>query len=272
MKHTKVGISAILSLLIVASMILMPAQSALAYTVSGDSGGAVHERLVGYAMDVYQGANTNYEMLSYLATIQDGARHEDRIDIVDDVLWGDEAICLTQSHFWDGDLGPNDPVDNVAACGFEVKNSWKKAQILWGMALGEYREGDLESAYHYLGHVAHLLADQSVPTHAHKDAHPATEGGDIYEDWMTDDPQRAQLTPDEMLMLMQEGPVQILERTSEESYGPYAHNNPIGPLYYLFYTMNQIGDYFPSDDDFGSGDGDAGWIGGSHIREIHPVL
>ena len=81
-------------------------QGALAYWVGGTSYGPVHEGLVGYAMNVYQGAHPNTEVSDYLDTIKNGANHEDRIDLVDDVLWGSVDICLTQSHFWDGDKGP----------------------------------------------------------------------------------------------------------------------------------------------------------------------
>ena len=242
--------SAVLSLLLAASIILAGPQSALAYGTDGSDPGAVHEGLVGYAMNVYQGTNPNTEMNDYLGTIQHGAWHEDQIDLVDDVIWGAELFCLTQTHFWDGDKGRYDLVNNVAACGFEVRNSWQKAEILWGMALGEYRSGDKAEAYEYLGHVAHLLADQSVPAHAHEDAHSE---GDIYEEWMTS--AEGVLDSGEMLMLELQGPVEIPIMPADRSYGEYAYNDPIGPLYYLFYTTNQIGDYFPSDGE----DGDSGW-------------
>lgn len=241
MKHKKARMSAILSLLLVASMMLTGTQSAFAYSVEGED--TIHQGIIGYAMNVYQGTYTNTEVPDYLESIRNGARHEDEIDLIDDVLFGSVDICLTQSHFWDGDKGPGDPVDNVAACGFEVRNSWEKAQFLWGMALGRYRDGDKAKAYHYLGHVAHQLADQSVPAHAHKDAHPASEGGDFYEDWMTSD--KAALTSGELTNLIGKGPAHYPDS-----------NDPIWQLYYLFYSMNQIGDYFPSDDDWGSGDGD----------------
>jgi len=39
------------------------------------------------------------------------------------------------------------------------------------MAVGEYNSGDLTSAYEYLGHLTHLLADMSVPAHAHEEPH-----------------------------------------------------------------------------------------------------
>jgi len=261
MNHTKGNISAILSLLIAVSMILTNTQSALAYGVDGDDQGPIHETLVGYAMSVYQEAHPNAEMSNYLATIQHGAWHEDQYDLVDDE-YGIFSSCTTQPHFWDGDKGPNDPVDNVINCDAD-RNSWQRSLVMWGMALGQYRAGNKAGAYEYLGHVAHQLADNSLPAHAHEDAHPM---GDIYEEWMTDDPGRAQLTPGEILMLQQEGPVYIPE---------IHYNNAIGPLYYLFYSMNQIGDYFPSDTYGGDVDlvNDYGdWIGGLYADLNLPPL
>lgn len=262
MKYRKDRLSTILSVLLLLSIILTETQSAQAYWPGGSEQGPVHEGIVGWAMDLNLATQPNPEMQNYLSTIMDGAWHEDQIDHVFDR----SGACLTQTHFWDGDKGHGDPVDNVIACG-SVHNSWQKAQVLWGMALGEYREGDLLAAYEYLGHVAHLLADQSVPTHAHEDAHPPP-GGDIYEDWMSYEV--ALPTEGEMLMLQQQGPVEIPVMPSTRSYGPYAYNDPVGPLYYLFYTMNQIGDYFPSDDE----GGDNGWnvAHGDWIGDVYADL
>jgi hypothetical protein len=102
MEHRKVRLSAVLSLLLAASMILTGTQNALAYGAEGSDPGSVHEGLVENAvnMNVYQGAEAHAEMLTYLETIKNGAWHEDQIDII----WDDGGACLTQSHFWDGDL------------------------------------------------------------------------------------------------------------------------------------------------------------------------
>jgi len=49
-----------------------------------------------------------------------------------------------------------------------------------------YAAGAKETAYWYLGHVAHLLADMTVPAHVHGDPHGGLIGGgdDAYEDWV----------------------------------------------------------------------------------------
>ncbi|MBE3134041.1 MAG: hypothetical protein IMZ55_11245, partial [Acidobacteria bacterium] len=41
-------------------------------------------------------------------------------------------------------------------------------------------------AYYYLGHVAHLLQDMTVPAHVHNDPHPPVFGPDHYESWVAD--------------------------------------------------------------------------------------
>ena len=249
MRLSKAVLMRIVFSLLIMVIGLTGAQDVFAYTVGHDGDDPVHEYTVERGMALYLATQSNTEMLSYLDTIKAGAKHEDLHDHVADR----SGIYLTQPHFWDGDKGPDDPVDNLIWPLDSTINSWQKAQVLWGMALGEYRSGDKSAAYEYLGHVAHLLADQSVPAHAHEDAHPE---GDIYEDWMTS--ANAQLTTSEMTQLISDGPVDIPEDT------------PFGPLYYLFYTMNQIGDYFPSDGE----DGDSGWNAayGDWIGDVYANL
>jgi hypothetical protein len=51
--------------------------------------------------------------------------------------------------------------------------------------LGLYAKGDKAKAYWYLGHVAHLLEDLTVPAHNHLYAHPF-HGSDAYESYIGD--------------------------------------------------------------------------------------
>jgi parallel beta-helix repeat protein len=224
---------------------LMNTQHVEAYDIQ-DDGNPVHEYIVGRAIGLYLNElGWEDEFNYYYYTIQQGARHEDLCDHVWDL--GDETISkVTYTHFWDADKGPDDPVDAVDVWSDE-DNAWQKAQILWGMALGEYANGDKETAYHFLGHVAHLLQDMSVPAHAHEDTHPDWDD-DFFEVWMNTN---YELSPEEEEYLEEAGPV------STQGWGR--------PLYFLFYTMNQIGDYFPSNDCNGD-DIDkveyGGWMGG----------
>jgi hypothetical protein len=214
MKRRKALLRLVGSLLLVMAAFLS-AQPASAYSE------APHWLAADRALQLY----SNEEMVSYSAAILAGAKHEDKKDHVYDRSGG----CLWVDHFWDADQGPFDPVDMIVVCA-DGSNSWQKAQILWGMAVGSHAAGDLNTAYEYLGHVAHLLADQSVPAHVHEDAHWPDD--DCYEDWMSYS--NAVPTADEMADLIAAGPVEI--------------RAGIDPLYYLFYTTNQIGDFFPSDD------------------------
>ncbi len=71
----------------------------------------------------------------------------------------------------------------------------EQAQFYWyGWESGGHQPGLVESyaaaakdqAYWYLGHVAHLIADMTVPAHVHGDPHggPLFGGNDAYEDWV----------------------------------------------------------------------------------------
>jgi PKD repeat protein len=206
--------------------------SALAYKTE-DSGDPIHEYIADQASKLY----SNAEIDSYILGIMYGARHEDEKDHV----WNYQKFLYqtTYTHFWDADKGPDDP----AILGYP--NAWQKAKILWGMALGEYINGDTGKAYHYLGHMAHLLADMSVPAHAHEDSH----ADDCYEEWIAN-MDNATLNPTEKVELKAAGPIAI----------PY-YDDPFDSLYYLFYTTNQIGDFFPSDDYEGDlNDNHGGWM------------
>jgi hypothetical protein len=197
------------------------APSASAYHIGED--GAVHAYISEQALALYSSA----EVSAYFAQIRAGSEHEDEIDVVWD-HGGIEDACTTITHFWDADRGLADPVDpDYGVC--SGANAYQKALRLWGMALGEYASGDKGTAYHYLGHVAHLLADMSVPAHAHEDMHPFS---DRYEDWMRYGNEK--LTATEKADLATLGPIQV--------------DLVQDPFYYLFYTTNQVADYFPSDE------------------------
>jgi len=120
--------------------------------------------------------------------------------------------------------------------------------------VGEYNSGDLTSAYEYLGHLTHLLADMSVPAHAHEEPHgPEPFDDDSYEDWMT--LANAELDNDEgePAALLAQGPVVIPDN--------------VDPLYYLFYTTNQVADFFPDDSNDGDTvDNHGGWMDGIYTE------
>lgn len=96
-------------------------------------------------------------------------------------------------------------------------------------------EFTLNSPHHFrivweiLGRMCHLLQDQTVPAHAHGDAHPPPWWMDCYESYIKVSYQNYNCT------------------TAVSMVDPYI-NSYGNPLRYLFYTANQLGDYFPSDD------------------------
>lgn len=182
----------------------------------------VHPKVASYASSLY----VYGELVTYWDSFIAGTRHEDELDHVWD-HGGALDACTTINHFWAADNGWNDPVTSAFCNG---ANAWQKAEILWGMALGEYLSGDPHSAYEYLGHVAHLLMDMAVPAHAHEEMHPIS---DAYEDGYLDTG-KATLSAEELAYLKALGPVEL-------PAGPYE------PLATLFYRTNQIGGYFASD-------------------------
>ncbi|MDK9712394.1 PKD domain-containing protein [Acidaminobacter sp.] len=223
MKVHNLLIKRTLSLYLILSLLTMPMRVSFALWTDYDGHDPVHQFVDLYAYDIYQ----NDELGNYLSYVKDGARHED----LKDHIFDRTELFTTITHFWDADNGPGDQVDMVVV-GDNSPNAWQKAQILWGIALGEYAKGDKPKAFEALGHVTHLLADMSVPAHVHEDSHKT----DIYEDWM--EFPTAYLSSFELDSLVAKGPIQIPEGVSD-------------PLYYLFYTTNQVADMFPSDDEDG---------------------
>ncbi|MCB0746858.1 MAG: T9SS type A sorting domain-containing protein [Ignavibacteriae bacterium] len=83
--------------------------------------------------------------------------------------------------------------------------------------------------YEILGRVAHLLGDMGVPAHAHNDAHPSS---DLYEDDYMDSGTA----------------INFNEYDAINVGGLIDVRSKYDPLRYLFYTTNQVADYFASDD------------------------
>jgi hypothetical protein len=194
-------------------------------------GFCVHESMAEHALDLY----SNDELLVNYGNVDFGAGHEDEEDLVWDIGWP----CTTNTHFWDADDPDwNNPMDGSVSC--TSPNAWQKAHVLWGMALGEYHSGDTGTAYFYLGHVVHLLGDMTVPAHVHEDPHPYA---DAYEDWFTT--QHTALSSSEWDSLQEMGPVEIPDGVPK--------------LDWLFYTTNQVGDYYASDDYDGDSDDPLHW-------------
>jgi hypothetical protein len=201
-----------------------------------------------YLPDVGAGDPDTYDLTA-------GASHEDEWDHV----WNHSGLCVTISHFWNADLGP-DSTMNTVNCNLWDPNAWQKARQLWGMALGQYYIGNKHSAYEYLGHIVHLLGDMTVPAHAHFDSHKTDTYDGIYMDG-GDDHQTIKnsegnlpeyLTLSERLKVKELGMVEIPYPTIVPNGTPEGRG--LLPLYWLFYTTSQVGGYYPSDDYDGNAD------------------
>jgi len=218
-------------LLLLPSALVSP-DRAEAYKICSD-GNCNHETMVREALNVYPTEFFNF--------IQEGATHEDQKDHVYAYSWFGGAL-VTNTHLWDSDRGEDDPVELPPSAWLSGKtsteNAWQKAKAYWSLALGAYADGNKQFAYHYFGHVAHLLGDMTLPTHAHDDAHgPFQIEDDAFEEWMRD---HAEVTPAEREKLVTDGPLPVPETHPDK-------------LFWLMYTTNQIADFFSSDDK----DGDA---------------
>ena len=219
--------------MVVVSVAAPTAPPAAAYNVCSDDGApCVHEYMAGVAMSIF---NTQ-EILDFADDIQAGATHEDELDHVYSLSHIGGAL-ITITHFWDADVSDSESVDNILG---SFPNSWQKVQALWSMALGAYAKGDKEAAYHWLGHVVHLIGDHTIPTHVHEDMHgPDFVDDDAYEEWMSVPsatpglPLNAQVTQAEVSGLISQGPIEVPA--------------DVDPVYYLLYTTNQIADFFASE-------------------------
>ena len=219
---------------------------------------------------------------TYGRLIISGARNEDEIDVVYEnfdhvglLTTHIQNLCgvrTTFTHFWVADKGPEKKVrglSTAATCekaAGKFPNSWMKiatgagtkavhsvAPSLWDQAIDAYRSGNKERAYERLGHVAHLLQDQTLGAHAHGDFHGATHGAgvlDAYEEWT------ANMDLDEWLDVADWNKLkefvdlpsdsQIFNSLSSSWREGIPGEKNKRQLFYLVYTANQHGDFFPS--------------------------
>lgn len=236
----------IMALFLVVLATLINVQCVAAY------GMAAHAALAKNALWLYDQTGT-HEIDQYFPIFMEGVGATvNGVDVGEDYhdhIYDSEGQLVTLGHFWDADKGPDDEVSFWDFASSD--NAWQKARQYFGMAVGQYRSGNKPGAYMYLGHAAHLLGDMSVPAHAHEDAHCFDE--DTYDDtyMSSNNGHNAEITSSE-------------QRDLNTKAGP--DMNPPGvddELYYLFYTTNQVADFFPSDDADADRDGNyGGWMNG----------
>jgi hypothetical protein len=201
----------------------------------------VHKQVVDYARELWADEPWMSEIEAYLGDIEGGACTYDHAEDYLDHVWdyyGTDGECITITHFWEPDNGLGDIMHTTQCNG---QNAAWKAMILWGMALGEYHSGDKHQAYEYLGHVAHLLTDMSVPAHAHDDSH-VFYGGDTFDDKYMNQPGNCNIE--------NAGPPECLYTNEKERLRYEGILNPEGPdkLLWLFYTTAQLAGMYASDE------------------------
>jgi PKD repeat protein len=221
---------------------------------------------------------------TYVEWLADGAYDEDQTDHLYPGLTQDLIGVRAIPHYWDADRGPDAQVKDLSGHFDIFPNANEKASLMFYEALLEYHFGDRTTAYERLGHVAHLLADQTVPCHAHIDFHPGYHleltdlarkvwldndswADDSYEFWIYDDETHEGAYKDYTAQSaidnggMVQFPDEVIARSKEllktEGGGAWKYL-----LYYLMYTTNQRADYFASDDFDGDTNDPEGWMEG----------
>jgi len=230
----------VLPLIVVAVLLVLPPP------VRAYDNDATHQHLVNTATEIFAFP----DLMDNLPIVVFGAWCEDETDHVYDT----SGEWITLPHFWIADEG-DEQINWWGAYGYE--NAWMKARIMIVRSRDFYLAGNHFEAYHYLGHVCHLLADMTVPAHAHYDEH----SDDAYENWMASWHYHVSAGVANLY-----GPVppitdeiiqQIMDAWGGVSPGPI---DLLPPLYYLMYTANQRADYFASDGDDGNLDTRYGWV------------
>ncbi|MFC1812685.1 S8 family serine peptidase [Thermodesulfobacteriota bacterium] len=97
--------------------------------------------------------------------------------------------CDYHEHFWDPDVPQNGNYDlgiesptRYSCFGSYVMeqhgSAYNRAQYLWNNFVIPNYPSNKPKSYYYLGRVAHLLIDMTVPAHVHNDLHALIFGGD----------------------------------------------------------------------------------------------
>jgi hypothetical protein len=155
--------------------------------------GPVHQWLTYNAFLFYDSQFPGSELAQYLGDWQDyGGKHHrtdgDNNDLIEGVFDEDVSgpIFLDRGFHWD--IAPQNPLGQsvtyvnhfvAGGDGDEIYLGWNgnasavtQALRYWEPFVMANYPADPALAYYYLGHVAHLLEDMTVPAHVHNDAHP----------------------------------------------------------------------------------------------------
>ena len=105
----------------------------------------------------------------------------------DDGLFDYDSAPNRAIKYFTGGYGLTGELDTGNLLGFNPWGGGQNAVVGEG-ATARYEAGDKTTAFYWLGHVAHLLQDMTVPAHAHADPHLDAAGiqadPDPYHDWV----------------------------------------------------------------------------------------
>ena len=208
---------------------------------------ATHEKMTRQALDLYlfytQATATpiRQEIDAHWGRLWWGAGDPNR----EDPLYGNGGLYVTSiTQLWKPDHSLGYPATYSIGLIDNYANAFQAAQSLWVRALGYYQAGNKNEAYRYLGMVAHLLEDQTVPAYAH---------GHHEED--------EDFPDDQYLSFMGESDSYLLsttERVALEGEGPLLPPPGLGltgvddKFLWLFLRTNQIADRYACDETDGN--------------------
>ncbi len=118
------------------------------------------------------------------SSITEGAKEEDDYDPIDnecviDLNHPNQIGKSYYHHFYDPDIPGNyNGLMNDPGAAYFAGQYWETAKALY------QNEGTRPTAYWYLGRIAHLLGDSSVPAHVHRDIHIPFIDPDSYETYV----------------------------------------------------------------------------------------
>jgi hypothetical protein len=157
--------------------------------------------------------------------IREGAKEEDDYDPLGDVCNIDLSLAYGYyHHFYEADVP--EPNNGLFLGDF---GALSYAQVYWQSAKDFYLTNNKGTAYWYLGRIAHLLADISVPAHVHNDSHIPVINPDSYEDYMAANYYQWDNS----------------NVAAIEAVDPVSNYNALDEL---FFNLAQRAQYFPSDE------------------------
>lgn len=243
MRNLKLQPSLMAVLLRACALIVLMAgsSSAVAYDVCSDDyagkgiNSCAHEQMFDEALRFYmelaEDNRFKSEISVYSGDIRAGVGAPDE----EDPLYDNAGLLTTITHFWEPDGSFGQPM----VWGLDpYPNAFNTSTALWTRALGEYAAGNKSNAYRFLGMIAHFLGDQTVPAHANGDTHPEKlNDGDAFEEYMSNPLlNNTLLTDTEYDGLKAQGLVEFPDLEASDK------------MLWLFLNVNQVGDYFGSDD------------------------